>query len=109
MVASVLEVEKEDIESGPLFYEDLGISSLEKMAVTAAIECEFGPLSAEEAAALTSLDVAVSVLSERAALLRGVNLIDHLVAGHVSGGRGERTSYLDPQAGEITYADLLEA
>ncbi|WP_307841365.1 AMP-binding protein [Streptomyces endocoffeicus] len=109
IVASVLEVEKEDIESGALFYEELGISSLEKVAIAAAIEREFGALSTEEAAALTSLDTAVSVLSERATSLRGVNLIDHLVAGHVSAGRGERTSYLDPQAGEITYAALLEA
>ncbi|UNM16581.1 AMP-binding protein [Streptomyces formicae] len=109
MVASVLEVEKDDIESGALFYEELGISSLEKVAIAAAIEREFGALSPEEAAALTSLDAAVSVLSERATSLHGVNLIDRLVAGHVSAGRGERTSYLDPQAGEITYAALLEA
>ncbi|MEU9270049.1 AMP-binding protein [Streptomyces sp. NPDC048251] len=109
IVASVLEVEKEDIDSGALFYEELGISSLEKVAIAAAIEREFGALSAEEAAALTSLDAAVSVLSERATSLPGVSLIDRLVAGHVSAGRGERTSYLDPQAGKITYAALLEA
>ncbi|MEV6397361.1 AMP-binding protein [Streptomyces sp. NPDC051907] len=109
IVASVLEVDKEDIESGALFYEELGISSLEKVAIAAAIEREYGSLSAEEAAALTSLDAAVSVLGERATSPQGVDLIDRLVAGHVSAGRGERTSYLDPQAGEITYADLLEA
>ncbi|WP_457512271.1 AMP-binding protein [Streptomyces sp. TE33382] len=109
IVASVLEVEKEDIESGALFYEELGISSLEKVAIAAAIEHEFGTLSAEEAAALTSLDAAVSRLSERAPRPRGVDLIDRLVASHVSAGRGERASYLDPQAGEITYAGLLEA
>ncbi|MFD5586705.1 AMP-binding protein [Streptomyces sp. NPDC127063] len=109
IVASVLEVEKEGIESGALFYEELGMSSLEKIEITVAIEREFGVLSAEEAAALTSLDAAVSVLSERATRLRGVDLLDHLVAGHVSAGRGERISYLDPQAGAITYAALLEA
>ncbi|MFF3356712.1 AMP-binding protein [Streptomyces sp. NPDC002917] len=109
IVASVLEVEKDGIESGALFYEELGISSLEKVAITVAIEREFGALSAEEAAALTSLDAAVPVLSERATSPQGVDLIDRLVAGHVSAGRGERTSYLDPQAGEITYAGLLEA
>ncbi|MDT0453780.1 AMP-binding protein [Streptomyces hesseae] len=109
IVASVLEVEKEAIEPGAQFYEELGMSSLEKAAVVAAIEREFGALSAEEAAALTSLDAAVSVLSEQAASLHGVNLIDRLVAGHVSAGRGESTSYLDPQAGEIAYAALLEA
>ncbi|WP_433855255.1 AMP-binding protein [Streptomyces kronopolitis] len=109
IVASVLEVEKDGIESGALFYEELGMSSLEKVAITVAIEREFGALSAEGAAALTSLDAAVSVLSERATNLRTVDLLDHLVAGHVSAGRGERISYLDPQAGEITYAALLEA
>ncbi|MFI1226189.1 MULTISPECIES: AMP-binding protein [unclassified Streptomyces] len=109
IVASVLEVEAEEIESDALFYEELGISSLEKVAITAAVEREFGVLSAEDAAALTSLNAAASVLSERAATLRGVNLIDLLVAGHVSAGRGGQTSYLDPQAGEISYADLLQA
>ncbi|MGW1617069.1 AMP-binding protein [Streptomyces sp. NPDC002285] len=48
-------------------------------------------------------------VSERATSLRRVDLLDHLVAGHVSAGRGERISYLDPQAGAITYAALLEA
>ncbi|MCZ1006744.1 AMP-binding protein [Streptomyces lydicus] len=109
IVASVLEVEKEGIESGALFYEELGMSSLEKVAITVAIEREFGALDAEEAAGLTSLDAAVSVLSERATSLRAVNLLDHLVAAHVSAGRGERISYLDPQAGAITYAALMEA
>jgi acyl carrier protein len=109
IVASVLEVEKDGIESGALFYEDLGISSLEKVAITVAIEREFGALPAEKAAALTSLDAAVSVLSERATSPHGVDLINYLVAGHVSAGRGDSTSYLDPQAGEITYAALLEA
>ncbi|KOV22544.1 O-succinylbenzoate--CoA ligase [Streptomyces sp. XY413] len=109
IVASVLEVEKEGIESGALWYEELGMSSLEKVAITVAIEREFGVLSAEEAAAITSLDAAVSVLSERAKSLRAVDLLDHLVAGHVSAGRGERISYLDPQAGAIAYAALLEA
>ncbi|MFI6689375.1 AMP-binding protein [Streptomyces sp. NPDC050485] len=109
IVASVLEVDKEAIEPGALFYEELGMSSLEKVEVAAAAEREFGALSAQEAAALTSLDAAVAVLGERARSLQGVDLIDRLVAGHVSAGRGDRASYLDPQAGEITYAGLLEA
>lgn len=108
IVASVLEVAKDGIEPGALFYEDLGMSSLEKVEVAVAIEREFGALSPEEAAALSSLDAAVAVLGERAASLRGVDLIDRLVAGHVHAGRGDRVSYLDPEAGEITYAGLLE-
>jgi acyl carrier protein len=109
IVASVLGVEKDDVESDALFYEELGISSLEKLAIAAAIEREYGALDPEEAAALTSLDTAVSVLGKRATIPQGVDLIDRLVAGHVAAGRGERTSYLDPEAGEITYAALLEA
>ncbi|MFF5488742.1 AMP-binding protein [Streptomyces virginiae] len=109
IVASVLEVEEAAIESGALFYEELGMSSLEKVEIVVAIEREFGALSAEEAAALTSLDAAVAVLGGRATGHQGVDLIDLLVAGHVSAGLGERASYLDPEAGEITYAGLLEA
>ncbi|MEU5425892.1 AMP-binding protein [Streptomyces olivoreticuli] len=109
IVASVLEVEEAAIESGALFYEELGMSSLEKVEIVVAIEREFGALSAQEAAALTSLDAAVAVLGGRATSPQGVDLIDLLVAGHVSAGRGERASYLDPEAGKITYAGLLEA
>ncbi|MFB7999748.1 AMP-binding protein [Streptomyces sp. NPDC056002] len=111
IVASVLEVDKEAIEPGAQFYEELGMSSLEKTEVVVAVEREFGALSAQEAAAFTSLDAAVAVLGERARSRQGadVDLIDRLVARHVSAGRGDRASYLDPQAGAITYADLLEA
>ncbi|MEE1823772.1 AMP-binding protein [Streptomyces sp. BE20] len=109
IVASVLEVDKEAIEPGAQFYEELGMSSLEKTEVVVAVGREVGALSAQEAAAFTSLDAAVAVLGERARNLRGIDLIDRLVARHVSAGRGNRASYLDPQAGEITYASLLEA
>lgn len=109
IVASVLEVKQEAIDPGAQFYEELGMSSLEKVEVVVAIEREFGVLSAQEAAAVTSLDAAVAVLGERARSLQSVDLVDHLVAGHVSAGRGDRASYLDAQVGEITYAGLLEA
>ncbi|MFD6182002.1 AMP-binding protein [Streptomyces goshikiensis] len=109
IVASVLDVDEAEIESGALFYEELGMSSLEKVAVVVAIEREVGALSAEESAALTSLDAAVAVLGGRSTGHQGVDLIGLLVAGHVSAGLGERASYLDPESGEITYAGLLEA
>ncbi|WP_200882688.1 AMP-binding protein [Amycolatopsis sp. MJM2582] len=109
IVASVLDVDKDDIEPDALFYEDLGITSLDKVAITAGIEREFGVLSPQESAAVTSLDTAVAVLSERATRLHEIDLIDRLVEGHVSAGRGYRTSYLDPLSGEITYAALLDA
>lgn len=111
IVATVLEVDKEAIEPAAQFYEELGMSSLEKTEVVVAVEREFGALSAQEAAAFTSLDAAVAVLGERARSRQSddVDLIDRLVARHVSAGRGDRDSYLDPQAGAITYAGLLEA
>jgi acyl carrier protein len=109
IVASVLEVEKEAITPGAQFYEELGMSSLEKVEVVVAVEREFGALSAQEAAAFTSLDAAAAVLAERARTFPDVDLVDRLVAGHVCAGRGDRPSYLDPQVGEITYAGLLEA
>lgn len=109
IVASVLEVDKDAIEPGAQFYEELGMSSLEKTEVVVAVEREFGALSAQEAAAFTSLDAAVAVLGERVRSLQGIDLIDRLVVRHVSAGRGDRASYLDPQAGEVTYAGLLEA
>ncbi|MYR59587.1 AMP-binding protein [Streptomyces sp. SID625] len=109
MVASVLELDEAAIEPGALFYAELGMSSLEKAEVVVAIEREFGALSVEDAAALTSLDAAVAVLGRLATSPRGADLIGLLVAGHVCAGRGDRTSYLDPEAGEITYTNLLEA
>ncbi|MFJ5819327.1 AMP-binding protein [Streptomyces sp. NPDC093108] len=109
IVASVLEVDHDAVESGALFYEDLGMSSLEKTEVVVAVERRYGPLSAQEAAAFNSLDAAVAVLAERARTRQNVDLIDLLVAAHIGSGRGDRTAYLDPQAGEVTYAGLLEA
>ncbi|MFC8125938.1 AMP-binding protein [Streptomyces sp. NPDC057302] len=109
IVASVLEVDEEAVAPGALFYEELGMSSLEKVAVVVAVEREIGALSAQEAAAFTSLDTAAAVLAARAADPQGVTLLDHLVGCHVGAGRGDRTSYLDPQVGEVTYADLWDA
>ncbi|MFE6977139.1 AMP-binding protein [Streptomyces sp. NPDC057682] len=111
IVAAVLEVDKKAIEPDAQFYDELGMSSLEKTEVVVAVEREFGALSAQEAAAFTSLDAAVAVLGGRARKrpVDGIDLIDLLVARHVSAGRGDRASYLDPQAGKITYAGLLEA
>lgn len=109
IVASVLEVDQDAVEPAALFYEDLGMSSLEKTEVVVAVERAFGALSAEEAAAFINLDAAVAVLAERARTHQDVDLIDLLVAGHVDAGHGDRTAYLDPQAGEVTYAGLLEA
>ncbi|MGW7280189.1 AMP-binding protein, partial [Streptomyces sp. NPDC054844] len=110
IVASVLEMEKADIEFDALFYEDLGVDSLEKVGIVAAIERGFGvSLPHEEAAAVTSVDAAVTVLGDRATPPSGVDLIGHLVACHVSAGHSDRVAYLDPDAGEVTYAGLLEA
>ncbi|MGA5193268.1 AMP-binding protein [Streptomyces exfoliatus] len=110
IVASVLEMKETDIEPDALFYEDLGADSLEKVGIVAAIEREFSvSLPPKAAAAVTSVDAALTVLADRAMAPGGVDLLGHLVAGHVDAGHGDRIAYLDPDAGEVTYTDLLEA
>ncbi|MFD7537518.1 AMP-binding protein [Streptomyces sp. NPDC059819] len=109
IVASVLETDEEAIAPGALFYGELGMSSLEKTALVVAVEREFGPLSADQAAAFTSLDAAASVLAARSADPQEIDLLDHLVGCHVDAGWGDRISYLDPRVGEVTYARLWDA
>ncbi|GGT14253.1 AMP-binding protein [Streptomyces purpureus] len=110
IVASILEMEVTSIESDASFYEDLGVDSLEKVELVARIESEFGlSLTPAEAAAVTSVDAAVTVLGDRTAPPASLDLIGRLVAGHVGAGHGERISYLDPDVGEVTYRGLLDA
>ncbi|MEK8173875.1 phosphopantetheine-binding protein [Streptomyces sp. M19] len=42
IVASILELEPDQVTEDAQFYEDLGANSLEKTAITARIESEFG-------------------------------------------------------------------
>jgi acyl carrier protein len=113
IVASVLEMDIEDIGSDALFYEDLGADSLEKVEITARIENEFGVrISADDAAGIHAVDDAVTVLRAKGAVSDGapeIDLVHRLVAVHIEAGRGERAAYLDPDAGEVSYARLYEA
>lgn len=128
IVASILEMEPAEVEADALFYEDLGADSLEKVGITTRIETEFGvTLTAEEAAATRTVAEAVTVLRQKPELAAGgaalaepaagaesapdqdVDLIGRLVAGHVTEGRGDRVSYLDPEVGEVSYQRLLDA
>lgn len=110
IVASILEVDVVSIEADALFYEDMGVDSLEKVEIVARIESEFGlSLTPDEAAAVTSVDAAVTVLGRLAAARGGIDLVSHLAAGHVTAGHGNRVSYLDPDVGEVSYAELLAA
>jgi acyl carrier protein len=130
IVASILEMEPAEVEADALFYEDLGADSLEKVGITTRIESEFGvSLTAEEAAAMRTVGEAVTVLRQKPELAAGaplaepteradsapdqdadlVDLIGRLVAGHVTEGRGDRVSYLDPDVGEVSYQRLLDA
>jgi acyl carrier protein len=110
IVAEVLELDAGEVGSDALWYEDLGADSLEKVAVVTRIETEFGvSLAAADAAAMRSVDEAVTVLRDRRREGGTVDLVELLVAGHVAAGRGERVSYRDPDLGTVSYAALLEA
>lgn len=68
IITEMLEIEltHEDIDC--LFYEDLGVSSLEKVAIVTKVENEFAvSLTDIEAASMTSLRTSVKVLSSKGA------------------------------------------
>ncbi|MFD6992515.1 AMP-binding protein [Streptomyces sp. NPDC059943] len=115
IVADVLETAEEGIEDDALFFEDLGIDSLEKTEVVVRVEREFDvKLSAVDAAAMRCVEDSVAVLlgklsdpPEEAAEL--VDLVERLVGCHLARGRGERIAYTDPDSGDVSYRDLYDA
>jgi acyl carrier protein len=112
VVAAILEVKPDDIDDTALFFEDLGIDSLEKAEIVARVENEFGVrLTAEDAAAMRSVEETMAVLEARTAgdTAGRTDLVDLLVGGHVAAGGGQRLAYLDPDLGEISYARLYAA
>lgn len=120
IVASVLEMDIEDVESGASFYDDLGADSLEKVEITARIENDFEvTITAEEAAAMHCVDDAVAVLDGKGVLpgagtappepASAVDLVRRLVGAHLDAGRGNRPAYLDPDVGEVSYRRLHQA
>ncbi|MFD3920467.1 AMP-binding protein [Streptomyces sp. NPDC058595] len=115
IVADVLETAEEDIEDDALFFEDLGLDSLEKTEVVVRVEREFGvKLSAADAAAMRCVEDSVTVLLGK---LSGppqegtekVDLVGRLVGCHLTEGRGERIAYTDPDSGDVSYHSLYEA
>jgi acyl carrier protein len=93
IVASVLEMDVGDVGSDALFYEDLGADSLEKVEITARIENEFGVhIGADDAAAIHTVDDAVTVLRGKGALDAGA-----AGAGAVA-GTGTDTTAAGPAA-----------
>ncbi|MFC8823788.1 AMP-binding protein [Streptomyces sp. NPDC057137] len=116
IVAEVLETDEENIEDDALFYEDLGLDSLEKTEVVVRAEKEFKvKLSPVEAAAMRCVDDSAAVLLEK---LNGgrpetgpqlVDLVERLVGVHVTQGRGERIAYTDPDSGDVSYGGLHDA
>lgn len=66
IVASVLEVVEDEVSPAALFYEDLGVDSLEKVEIAVQIERRFGvQLTADEAAELRSVADAVALLRHK--------------------------------------------
>ncbi|QHY93676.1 Benzoate--CoA ligase [Streptomyces sp. S4.7] len=115
IVADVLETAEESIEDDALFFEDLGIDSLEKTEVVVRVEREFDvKLSAVDAAAMRCVEDSAAVLRSK---LSGppktgaelVDLVERLVGCHLAQGRGERIAYTDPDAGDVSYRGLYDA
>lgn len=110
IIASVLEIDEEDVEVDALLYEDLGVDSLEKVEITARIESEFSvSLTVEESVAIRSVEDAMAVLQDKDVPVARVDLVGQLVAEHVSLGHGRRISYIDPDVGEVSYERLLQS
>ncbi|MET4922667.1 AMP-binding protein [Streptomyces sp. PSRA5] len=117
IVAEVLETDEENVEDDALFYEDLGLDSLEKTEVVVRTEKEFKvKLSPVEAAAMRCVEDSAAVLlgklggsSRPEAGPQPVDLVERLVGVHLAQGRGERIAYTDPDTGDLSYRGLHDA
>jgi acyl carrier protein len=66
IIAEILEMDVTENDVDSSFYEDLGVSSLEKVAIVTRVENEFAvTLTDTEAASMTSLRSAGAVLSDK--------------------------------------------
>lgn len=136
IVASVLELDLDEVDADALFYEDLGADSLEKVEITTRIETDFGVrLATAESAEVRNVQDAADLLERKGAgeesadLPEGggagpepvgpaphegaagdpVDLLERLVDRHIAAGRGEAVAYIDPDLGEVSYERLREA
>ncbi|WP_268240587.1 AMP-binding protein [Streptomyces camponoticapitis] len=119
IVAEVLETDEVSIEDDALFFEDLGLDSLEKTEVVVRVEKEFKvKLSPADAAAMRCVADSAAVLlgkldnppeAHPEAAPEVVDLVDRLVGSHLAQGRGERIAYTDPDCGDLSYRGLHDA
>ncbi|MEV0777129.1 AMP-binding protein [Streptomyces sp. NPDC050433] len=115
IVAEVLETDEAGVEDDALFYEDLGLDSLEKTEVVVRVEQEFKvKLSPVEAAAMRCVEDSVAVLLDRLnsppeTEPEPIDLVERLVGVHLAQGRGERIAYTDPDSGDLSYGGLHDA
>ncbi|ARZ71534.1 O-succinylbenzoate--CoA ligase [Streptomyces albireticuli] len=117
-----------DVPADASFHQELKVDSLEKVEIAARIEQSFGvALTDEETAAVDSVRDAADLLAAKAAgapagsaTRRGaadppaaptehLSLVDRLLGATLTAGHGDRTAYVDPDAGEVSYARLHEA
>lgn len=109
IVAAVLELDVSEVAADASFHRTLRVDSLEKVEIAARIEKDFGvALAAEEAAAMDSVEDAAALIGSGRASGR-TNLVARLVGDRLEAGDGDRVAYLDPDAGEVTYARLHAA
>lgn len=114
IVAFVLELDVRDVPADASFHQELKVDSLEKVEIAARIEQTFGiALTDEETAAVDSVRDAAALLAAKAtgghSPAERPSLTDRLLTAHLAAGHGGRTAYVDPDAGEVSYARLHEA
>lgn len=111
IVASILEMEADQIGFDASFYDELGANSLEKVAMITRFEREFGvSIGDAEATSVRNVDDVAALLAHRTGTpAPEVDLVDLLVGRHVRAGAGGRRAYVDPDVGDVDYARLHAA
>jgi acyl carrier protein len=117
IVASILEMEVEQIGFAASFYDELGANSLEKVAMITRFEREFGvSIGDAEATSVRTVDEVAALLADRTdrtdrtgTPAPEVDLVDLLVGRHVEAGAGSRRAYIDPDVGDVDYTRLHAA
>ncbi len=110
IVATVLELEPSEVGESDPWVDELGMTSLEKLEAITRIQEAFGTtLTPQQAAAIGSVADALAVLAPADPEAGQVDLAGRLVRNRIDAGEGDRTAYIDPDVGRVSYTGLYAA
>jgi acyl carrier protein len=110
IVATVLELEPSEVGESAPWVDELGMASLEKVEAITRIQETFGTaLTPQQAAAIGSVADALAVLAPEDAAAGQAALVGRLVRHRIDAGEGDRTAYIDPDVGRVSYTGLYAA